>query len=200
MTCKSLTELIECFKMLPGVGQKTAERYAYTILEKDSDKIADFSQALIDCKTKIKACLCCGNFSEQELCEICSNERRNHHLICVVQSPKDIVAMEKTNEYNGVYHVLNGCISPSKGIMPSDLTIDELMNRVDEHTEEVILAINMTIEGETTALYLDKLLKDKKCNVTRIARGLPMGAQLDYADELTLINSLEGRKRMGDNK
>ena len=184
---KSFERLIECFQLLPGVGAKTAERYAFTMLDAPQEQIDLFAQALISCKNDIKRCRICGNISDQDECPICQNEDRNSRMICVVQSPKD---------YAGVYHVLNGLISTSKGIMPEDLNIDALLERITPETEEVIIATNATIEGETTALYLDKLLSGKGVLVTRIAHGLPMGGHLDYADELTLIKAFEGRKSL----
>ncbi|HCY06045.1 MAG TPA: recombination protein RecR [Erysipelotrichaceae bacterium] len=193
---ESLNKLIQSFKMFPGVGNKTAERYALLILEKDEEEVSRFIEALKESKEKIKTCTICGNYTEEEKCLICSDKSRNEKLICVVQSPKDIIAMEKTLEYKGVYHVIGGLISQSKGILPEDLKIKELLERIDQNIEEVIIATNPTLEGETTALYLDKLLKEKNVLVTRIAHGLPMGGHLDYADELTLIKALEGRKKM----
>lgn len=193
---KSLEDLIEYFKLLPGVGAKTAERYALLMLDTSKEDIEGFAKALVDCKNNIHTCKQCGNYSEDETCLICQDTTRNNKVICVVQSAKDIIAMEKTREYNGVYHVLHGVISPRKGVLPEDLNISELMKRVDNGVEEVILATNLTLEGETTALYLAKLLEEKDCLVTRIAHGLPMGGHLDYADELTLIKALEGRKQM----
>lgn len=193
---KSFERLIECFQLLPGVGAKTAERYAFTLLDAPQEQIELFAQALIGSKKDIKRCRICGNISDQEECPICQDERRNPRMICVVQSPKDVIAMEKMQEYAGTYHVLNGLISTSKGIMPEDLNMDALLERITPETEEVIIATNATIEGETTALYLDKLLSGKGVLVTRIAHGLPMGGHLDYADELTLIKAFEGRKSL----
>ena len=193
---KTLEKLIESFRLLPGVGAKSAERYALCMLDKSQEEIEDFAKALIDIKTKIKICPVCGNLTEDECCSICSDLSRDHQTICVVQSMKDVIAMEKTNEYKGVYHVLQGLISTSKGILPEDLNIKSLLERINDETKEVILATNTTIEGETTALYLDKVLSGKGVLVTRIAYGLPMGGHLDYADELTLIKAIEGRKRI----
>ena len=193
---KSLENLIQCFKTLPGVGAKTAERYAFSILDSSDEEIEFFLKSMSDVKKKIKHCNCCGNISEEDLCEICSDPDRDQKMICVVQESKDVLAMEKMKEYRGLYHVLNGALSSTKGIMPEDLNIDSLLKRVDENTKEVILATNPTMEGETTALYLDKLLKSKDVCVTRIAHGLPMGGHLDYADELTLVKAFEGRKKI----
>lgn len=187
--------LIESLKRLPGVGAKTAERYAFHILDWDEEDKQNLIQSLIDIKEGLKKCEICGNLSDEDICDICADTERNKNLICVVQSAKDVIAMEKTKEYHGVYHVLNGVISTTKGILPEDINIESLINRVNEQTEEVIIATNPTVEGETTALYLSKILESKNINVTRIAHGLPMGGHLDYADELTLIKAIEGRKK-----
>ena len=189
-------DLIEAFRHLPGVGIKTAERYAFTALEWDEETLDAFIHALNALHGGIRKCSVCGNLSDDDKCMICRDDTRNPNVICVVQSPKDVIAMEKTKEYNGVYHVLNGVINTAKGVMPQDLNIKSLLDRVNDDTEEVILATNPTVEGETTALYLAKLLETKNINVTRIAHGLPMGGHLDYADELTLIKAFEGRKKM----
>lgn len=189
-------DLIEAFRHLPGVGIKTAERYAFTALEWDEETLDAFIRALDALHGGIRKCSVCGNLSDDDKCMICRDDTRNPNVICVVQSPKDVIAMEKTKEYNGVYHVLNGVINTAKGVMPQDLNIKPLLDRVNDDTEEVILATNPTVEGETTALYLAKLLETKNINVTRIAHGLPMGGHLDYADELTLIKAFEGRKKM----
>lgn len=189
-------DLIEAFRHLPGVGIKTAERYAFIALEWDEETLDAFIHALDALHGGIRKCSVCGNLSDDDKCMICRDDTRNPNVICVVQSPKDVIAMEKTKEYNGVYHVLNGVINTAKGVMPQDLNIKSLLDRVNDDTEEVILATNPTVEGETTALYLAKLLETKNINVTRIAHGLPMGGHLDYADELTLIKAFEGRKKM----
>lgn len=192
----SLERLIESFRLLPGVGAKSAERYALCMIDASEEEIENFAKALLDIKTKLKTCPVCGNLTEEQQCEICSDEKRDHETICVVQSIKDVAAMEKTNEYKGVYHVLQGLISTTKGILPENLNIQSLLDRINENTKEVILATNATMEGETTALYLDKVLSRKGVLVTRIAYGLPMGGHLDYADELTLIKAFEGRKKL----
>lgn len=193
----SLEKLIECFRKLPGVGAKTAERYALLISEMEESQVREFAEALIDVKEKLHHCSICGNLSEGEECSICSDPDRDHKQIFVVQSPKDVIAMENTGEYHGVYHVLNGLISSTKGIMPEDLNLDLLVERA-MHAEEVIIATNATMDGETTAMYLDRLLK-QKCPgllVTRIAHGLPAGGMLDYADEMTLSHALSDRRKM----
>ena len=188
---KSLQNLIEAFKSLPGVGAKTAERYALCILDQSVEDVEDFASSLLKVKNNIKTCSICGNITEENVCDICSNENRKNEYICVVQHPKDIFAIEKTG-YSGYYHVLNGAISTTKGILPDDINIKSLYDRL-EGVNEVIIATNPTLDGETTALYLSKTLKERKVEVTRLAHGLPMGANLDYADELTLIKAMEGR-------
>ena len=193
---KKFEALVECYRRLPGVGIKTAERYAFQTLEWDDKTMDSWIHAFQNAKEGLKKCAVCGNLSEDDTCDICGNQSRNSQIICVVQSPKDVIAMEKTKEYSGVYHVLNGVISTSKGILPEDINIDSLLNRISEETEEIIIATNPTVEGETTALYLSKLLEKYPVTVTRIAHGLPMGGHLDYADELTLIKAIEGRKKM----
>ena len=193
----SLQKLIEYFRMLPGVGEKTAERYALLLVEKDEGVVVDFAQAMVDVKTKLKHCAICGNICEDEICDICKDKTRNPKVICVVQSAKDVIAMEKTGEFTGLYHVLNGLISSTKGVMPEDLNISTLLERVNQ-AEEVIIATSATMDGETTAMYLDRLLKKSKPGllVTRIAHGLPSGGMVDYADEMTLIQALTNRKQM----
>lgn len=192
---KKFENLIDSLKMLPGVGLKSAERYAFDMLNYSDEEIDLFIQSLIDLKEHIGYCNICGNLSDGETCEICKDHERDHSVICVVQSPKDVIAMEKTHEFNGMYHVLNGVISTSKGIMPEDINLATLLERINDDTKEVIIATNPTVEGETTALYIGKLLETRGINVTRIAHGIPMGGHLDYADELTLIKALEGRKK-----
>ena len=193
----SLEKLIACFRTLPGVGEKTAERYALLIVEEDELEVMEFAKALQEVKEKLVHCPICGNLSEDEECEICRDTSRDKKTILVVQSVKDVVAMERTKEYRGLYHVLNGLISSSKGIMPEDLNISSLVERA-KNAQEVILATNATVDGETTALYLSKLLA-KECpnvTVTRIAHGLSSGVMIDYADELTLIHALTDRRKV----
>lgn len=188
---KSLQKLIDDFRMLPGVGEKTAERYALCMLDLDQESVEQFAGHLLQMKQNIKQCRVCGNITEQDVCDFCSDENRDTSVICVVQQPKDIFAIEKTG-FNGMYHVLNGTISTTKGILPDDINIQSLFSRLDS-VKEVIIATNPTLDGETTALYLSKVLKDYPVSVTRLAHGLPMGSNLDYADELTLIKAMEGR-------
>lgn len=188
-------KLVDSLRKLPGVGIKSAERYAFEILKFSEDDLDAFINSLKGVK-KITYCKKCGNLSDEEYCTICNDHSREQNIICVVQHPKDVVAMEKIQEYRGLYHVLNGAISTSKGIMPEDINIESLVERVDETTKEVIIATDPTVDGETTALYIAKLLDKKGTNVTRLAHGLPMGGHLDYADELTILKAMEGRKKI----
>lgn len=191
---ETIEKLIECFKLLPSVGQKTAERYALAILELPKEKIDELIESLENVEDKIKKCPVCGNLTDKDECTICSDKTRDSSTICVVQQPKDIIAMERVKSYKGLYHVLYGAISPMKGVMPEDLNIDSLLSRIDENVKEIIIATNPTMEGDTTALYLSKLLKNyPNVVVSRLANGLPIGANLDYADELTLTRAFDGR-------
>lgn len=190
----SIEKLIESFKLLPSVGQKTAERYAMAILEMSKENVDDFIGALEKATTEIKRCSICGNLTEKEHCEICDDPKRDKSTICVVQQPKDLIAIEKTGSYNGLYHVLYGAISPIKGILPEDLNMQSLFERINGDIREVIIATNPTMEGDTTALYLNKVLKKyPELTITRLANGLPMGGNLDYADEVTLTRAFTGR-------
>lgn len=193
---KSLEALIENLKMLPGVGQKSAERYALRILKMSEEDVESLSSSIKEAKTKIRSCEICGNLSEHRQCSICTDYNRDETIICVVANTTDTIAMEKTENFNGLYHVLNGLISPSKGILPDDLNIESLRSRlVNDKLKEVVIATNLTVEGDTTSLYLSKLIN--QCNpnieVSRIAHGLPVGGHLDYADDLTIIKAMEGR-------
>ena len=194
---KVFEALVDNFRKLPGVGLKTAERYAFECLNWSQEEAEEFVKNINEAKLNLHHCDVCGNLAEQEKCEVCLDYSRDTSMICVVESSKDVIAMEKTNEYTGLYHVLHGVISTSKGIMPDNLNIDTLITRLDDTINEVIIATNPTVEGETTALYLSKILDKHGVNVTRIAHGLPMGGHLDYADELTLIKAIEGRKKLG---
>ena len=190
----SIEKLIESFKLLPSVGQKTAERYAMAILEMSKENVDDFIGALEKATTEIKRCSICGNLTEKEHCEICDDPKRDKSTICVVQQPKDLIAIEKTGSYSGLYHVLYGAISPIKGILPEDLNMQSLFDRINGDIREVIIATNPTMEGDTTALYLNKMLKKyPELTITRLANGLPMGGNLDYADEVTLTRAFTGR-------
>lgn len=195
---KSFEKLIEAYRRLPGVGSKTAERYAFSTMSWETEDIQNLIDALVGVRQNLKTCKVCHHLSEDDLCEICKQEQRNQSVICVVQTSKDVIAMEKTNEFKGTYHVLGGVINTSKGIFPEDLNIDSLIERINDDVEEVILALDPTIDGETTSLYITSLLKNKKVEVTRLAHGLPMGGHLDYADELTLTKALQGRKKINE--
>ncbi len=189
-------ELVESFKQLPGIGTKGAERFVYHVLEMDKEQVQRFAKTLIDFKENIKYCKKCGHICEDDICDICKDELRDQSIICIVESPKDVFAMEKLKEYRGLYHVLHGTISIMDGKTIEDLNIQTLFDRINENIQEVIIATNPTREGETTALFLAKFLSKRNVNVTRIANGLPIGSNLDYADELTLLKSLEGRKKI----
>lgn len=194
---KALDRLIEAFTRLPSVGKKSAERMAYAILNMDEDVINEFSEALKDIKLKVHQCPICGLYTEEDQCEVCKDNSRDHHTIIVLSYPKDVYNFEKLESYKGVYHVLNGTISAIKGKGVEDLNIDSLLKRIDkEDIKEVILATDPTMDGETTALYIAKLLEGRNVNVTRLAYGLPMGGHLDYADSLTISKALEGRKKI----
>lgn len=191
---KTLNELIECFKKLPGIGEKTAERYALSTLDLDEEITNLFSESLKNLKKNIKRCTICNNFAEGDLCEICKIQDRNKKIICVVESPKNVVLFEKLGVYNGVYHVLDGLISPLDGINPEDIKINKLLDRIDkEEIEEIIIAIKPGIEGETTSLYISKMLEGKNVKVTKIAHGVPLGIDMEYIDSLTLEQALEDR-------
>lgn len=194
---QSLRNLIDAFRRLPGVGEKTAERYALSVIDMNEQDIIAFSKALSDIRTHLKHCSICGNLCEDDRCSICCDHSRDAKTIFVVQSAKDIMAMEKTGEYKGVYHVLNGLICPSKGIMPDDLNIDSLVKRAAD-ADEIILGTSTTMDGETTSMYLHRLLQEQYpgLNITRIAHGLPSGGLLDYADEMTLAHALSDRRSM----
>ena len=194
---KPLQKLIEYFQKLPSIGPKTAQRLALHIKKKKKSEVENFANAMIEAKTTIKYCSNCFNISSSDPCEICSSISRNKETICVVSEAKDLIAIEKTNEYNGLYHVLQGLISPIDGIGPEDIKVKELLNRVHkENIKEIILALNPSVEGEATALYLSKLLKPFGIKVSRIAYGIPLGSELEYTDELTLIRALESRLEM----
>lgn len=190
-------ELIESFKKLPGIGLKTAERMAYRVLDMDEETIAKFSHALIATKKEIHWCERCGHMTDQTLCDICRDKTRDSQLLCVVQSSKDVYALERSQEYRGVYHVLQGVISAVNGVGPQDLTIQRLIDRVKSgEIKEVILATNPTVDGETTALYIAKVLEKYQLNISRLAYGLPVGGNLDYADDFTLMKALQGRRKL----
>ncbi len=190
----TILNLIECFKKLPGIGEKTAERLALSILDFDNDTINIFSSSLKDSKTKIRRCIKCNNLSEDELCEICKDKNRNKQILCVVEEPKNVIQFEKLNIYDGYYHVLDGLISPIDGINPEDINISNIISRVKEDKiKEIILALKPSVEGETTSLYISKILEDLDVKISKIAYGIPIGAEIDYVDSLTLEMALENR-------
>lgn len=192
-----VSKLIEGFMKLPGIGPKTAGRLAFFVLGMKEDDVLDLAKALVNAKRQLHYCSVCHNITDVDPCRICSDKRRDRSLICVVQEPKDVVAMEKTREYEGLYHVLHGAISPMDGIGPEDIRIPDLLKRLgDEQVKEVILATNPNIEGEATAMYISRLVKPVGIRVTRIAHGLPVGGDLEYADEVTLTKALEGRREL----
>lgn len=194
---KALVRLQESLSKLPSVGKKSAERMAFAMLEMEEEDLNEFADAIKELKAKIHLCPICGNITEDETCEICQDQDRDRETILVVSSPKDVIAFENAEGYRGLYHVLGGTISLSKGKGIEDLNIDSLLKRVEkEKIKEVIIATNPTVDGETTALYLAKLLENKGTNVTRLAYGLPMGGNLDYADALTLAKAIEGRRKI----
>ncbi len=193
---QSILRLIEEFSRLPGVGSKTAQRLAFHVLNMPMENAVKLSEAIVEAKRNIKYCSVCGNFTDSNLCSICSNPSREKETICVVQDPRDIVAMEKTREFKGLYHVLHGAISPLNGIGPDDIRIKELLSRMNKDIREVIVATNPNVEGEATAMYISRLLKPLGVKVTRIAHGIPVGGDLEYADEVTLGKALEGRREI----
>lgn len=193
-----LENLVDQFEKLPGIGNKTAQRLAYFVLNMSKTEAEDFAGAIIDAHEKIHYCSICCNLTDRELCPVCQSEKRDKSLICVVETPRDAMAMEATNEYNGTYHVLHGSISPLNNIGPDNLTIKELITRIGTGNEikEVIMATNPTVEGEATAMYLSRLLKPMGITVTRLAYGIPVGGDLEYADQVTLARALEGRNEL----
>ena len=188
-------KLINEFSKLPGVGKKTAQRYAYKIIGMTDAEAKAFADSILNCKKKVRYCKICGNFTEDEVCDIC--KQRDNSIICVVKEPKDVIAMEKLHEFKGVYHVLHGVISPMDGIGPNDIRIKELLSRVNGgDIKEVIMATNPDVEGEATAMYIAKLLKPLGITVTRLAHGIPIGSELEYTDEVTLSRALLERKQI----
>jgi recombination protein RecR len=192
-TSEALQQLIEEFARLPGVGRKTAQRLALYMLKQPREDAVRMARALVNVKDRIRYCSVCANITEQDPCSICSSPKRDRSVICVVEEPNDVLALEKTSEFRGLYHVLGGSLSPLDGIGPEELKVKELLSRVTEGVLEVILAMNPNVEGEATTIYLSRLLKPLGVKVTRIARGLPVGGDLVFADEATLSRALEGR-------
>lgn len=196
-TIPALDRLIEQFERLPGIGHKSAARIAYHVLSMPEKEAAKLTDAINDARQKIHYCRVCCNLSDREVCSVCSDEKRDRSVICVVESPKDVIAFEKTKEFNATYHVLHGVISPLRGISPDMIRIKELLARLsNEEVKEVFIATNPTVEGEATAVYLSKLIKPMGIRVTRIAYGLSAGADIEYVDEVTLLNAIQGRKEL----
>lgn len=193
----ALERLTEQFARLPGVGMKSAQRLAFHVLEMPLEGAEAFAEAIVDARRSIHPCPVCQNLTDQETCPICADPERDHSVLCVVAEPKDVIAMERTREYDGVYHVLHGVISPLSHVGPDDLRIRELISRVSQGgVREVIMATNPDTEGEATAMYLSRLLRPMDVKVTRLAYGIPVGSQLEYADEVTLLRALEGRQEI----
>ena len=192
---KCIRNVIDCFKNLPGIGEKTAERLAFSLIGFSKENLTYFSAAITDIRDKITTCEICGNIADSNICNICSDKERNSNIIFVVEKAKDISLFEKINIYNGKYHVLGGLISPLDGIGPDDININKLIDRIDkESVHEIIMALKPSIEGETTMQYIKKILENKNVRVTRIATGIPMGTDIEYIDAMTLEFALEGRK------
>lgn len=192
-----ISKLIDSFTKLPGIGPKTAVRLAFFVINMKEDEVLEFANSLVSAKRELTKCTICGHITDQDICSICSDSSRDESIICVVEDPKDVIAMEKMKEYHGKYHVLHGVISPMDGIGPEDINVADLLNRLkDETVKEIILATNPTIEGEATAMYISRLVKPSGIRTTRIAHGLPVGGDLEYADEVTLAKSLEGRREL----
>ena len=192
-----LAKLIEQFEKLPGIGHKTARRLAFHILDSSEDEAKEFADAIISAKSLVKYCKVCQNITDTDVCSVCEDDRRDRSIICVMESPKDVISLEKTREYNGLYHVLHGAISPMDDIGPEDIKIAELLSRLGNNTiKEVIMATNPNIEGEATAMYISRLIKPMGIKVTRIAHGVPVGGDLEYADEVTLSKAIEGRREI----
>ena len=192
-----ISRLIEEFSKLPGVGRKTAQRLAFHVINMNMNDVEALSKAIVDAKKEIRYCSVCYNITDKAVCSMCSNKNRDDSIICVVEDPRDVAAMEKTKEFNGKYHVLNGVISPMDGIGPDMIRIKELIQRLsNQDVKEIIMATNPTIEGEATAMYIARLLKPIGIKVTRIAHGLPVGGDLEYADEVTITKALEGRREI----
>lgn len=193
----SIEKLIESFEKLPSIGHKTAQRLAFYMLDITNEEAEEFTNSILNAKKNLHFCSKCFNISDTDPCNICSNPKRDESTICVVEDVRDVIAMERTHEYNGVYHVLHGSISPMNGVGPDDIKIKELLTRVmGGDVKEIILATNPRVEGEATSMYISKLLKPMGIKTTRIARGIPVGGDLEYTDEITLTKALEGRSEM----
>lgn len=192
-----LQNLTDAFARLPGIGSKTAQRLAFHVLSLPMEEAQDFADAILEAKRTVKTCPVCQNLTDRELCPICDDDARDHSLVCVVAEPKDVIAMERSREYRGVYHVLHGVISPLNHVTQDDIKVKELLERVAQgEIREVIMATNPDTEGEATAMYISRLLRPMEVKVTRLAYGIPVGSQLEYADEVTLTRALEGRQEI----
>lgn len=191
-----INKLIEELSRLPGIGAKSAQRLAFHIIGMPGEQVDSLSSAIVNAKTNVRYCSCCCTLTDEELCPICSNPSRNHRVIMVVENTRDMAAYEKTQKYDGVYHVLHGAISPMLGIGPNDIKLKELMKRLEGDVDEVIIATNSSLEGETTAMYISKLVKPTGIRVSRIASGVPVGGDLENIDEVTLLRALEGRTQL----
>ncbi len=193
---RQISRLIQELSTLPGIGSKSAQRLAFHILNMPQEQVKDLASAIIDAKENVRYCKECFTLTDEELCPICRDGARNHKVIMVVENTRDLAAYEKTQKYDGVYHVLHGAISPMLGIGPGDIRLKELMQRLQQEVDEVIIATNSSLEGETTAMYISKLIKPTGIKVTRIASGVPVGGDLEYIDEITLLRALEGRTEL----
>jgi len=191
-----IEKLIEKFRRLPGVGYKSAVRMAFSVINMSLEDVEEFSEAILSAKKDTMLCKVCHNISDKEICDICSDDERDRSVICVVESTNDVIAVEKVREYNGLFHVLGGVISPSDGIGPEQLHIKELLHRIDDSTKEIIIATNPSVEGEATSLYISRLVKPLGVKVSRLAYGIPAGAELEYTDDLTLLRAIEGRQEI----
>lgn len=192
-----LSDLINYFRKLPGIGEKSAERMALSLLELSNEDVENFAASMVDSKNNLHPCDVCGHITDKDVCDICSNERRNKSVICILEDYKSVFAFEKAGNYNGVYHVLNGLISPIDDINPEDINISSLIDRVEKlENPELIIALKSTIEGETTTLYLKKIFENKNVEISRLSYGIPMGAEIDYLDEITLDRALSDRKKI----
>ncbi len=194
-----LGQLINSFKKLPGIGEKSAERMALSLLDLPSEEIKDFSKNMIDSNDKLHPCEICGHITDKKICDICSDEHRNKNVICILEDYKSVFAFEKAGNFNGVYHVLNGLISPIDDINPEDINLSSLIDRVEKCDKpELIIALKSTIEGETTTLYIKKIFEDKNVEISRLSYGIPMGTEIDYLDEITLDRALNDRKKISE--
>lgn len=191
-----ISKLIEQFSRLPGIGPKSAQRLAFHLIHMPKEQVKELADSMMDARENVRYCKCCYTLTDQEVCPICASSSRDHKTIMVVESTRDLAAYEKTGKYDGVYHVLHGAISPMLGIGPGDIKLKELMQRLQEDVDEVIIATNSSLEGETTAMYISKLIKPTGIKVSRIASGVPVGGDLEYIDEVTLLRALEGRTQL----